>query len=292
MKLIPAALAVLLVGVPALAAAPDTSGLFDAPERTVQEALGEDAEFPRDPENPDAKRVIDCYYYSNFVVKQIDIGEKGVSRLSAAPVTTVPSKEKGQPPVRQLPPCSTAPMPGEFTVSADSWSGYFKGVKGNYMFVDADDIYNGGTGLAVFDIAKRAKIYEDLVKDKIKSVEKSGDAVIMRYRRAFAATCSVPSQGKSCWQDIVTKTGLTATTPMPDCDGAYQKAKAELAQLLCDNGESKDTVNCVAESIKALDEQKWTEAPSVIGYNAEVIIGGSAPVAKPTGGAVECWPAD
>src|SRR5262249_20801476 len=81
---------------------------------------------------------VTCYFFSTFMVKEVDLGEKGASRLSI-----VPSSKKNPP------ACSRLRDQAEKVVNPDDWSGYFKGVKGNLVFFDADDGVNGGMGFAV-----------------------------------------------------------------------------------------------------------------------------------------------
>src|SRR5215472_9635441 len=85
-----------------------------------------------------ARAQVKCYYFPGFMVKEVDEGEKGAARLAIVPHTGL------------IPKCTQAKSKSEMVVDPDEWSGYFKGVKNNYVFFDGDDGFNGGMGFAVY----------------------------------------------------------------------------------------------------------------------------------------------
>ena len=127
--------------------AKDAAGLFDKPAKVTKVPLA------ADPQNPQSKPMLSCFYFANFAVKQIDRGEVGAEQLSVVPLG-------GAEPYQ----CREANIAGEKVVDVKEWSGYFKGVKGNYVFFDADDGLNGGLGFAVFDASDGKKLFEDTTK--------------------------------------------------------------------------------------------------------------------------------
>src|ERR1700761_2785037 len=92
-----------------------------------------------------------CFYFTGFMVKQVDEGEEGAEQLSIVPAAN-PAKP---------PPCQRDNLPDEKVVPPDEWSGYFKGVKGDYVLFEAEDGVNGAVGFAVFAAASGKKLFED-----------------------------------------------------------------------------------------------------------------------------------
>src|SRR5215467_684301 len=107
---------------------------FDKPVRKQVVELGKAA-------NPlsDRHRVT-CYFFPNFMVKEVDLGEVGAERMGIVPVSPqTPGK------------CTRARSKEEIVISAKDWSGYFLGVKASYVFFSGDDLWNGARGFAIFD---------------------------------------------------------------------------------------------------------------------------------------------
>ena len=130
------------------AMAKDAAGLFDTPVKTVKVPL------PADHQNPQAQPTVSCFYFKPFAVKQIDRGEVG-AELSIVPVAAGAGEYK----------CREATAPGEIALDAKEWSGYYKGVKGGHLFLDAADGQNGGLGLAIFDARNSKKLFDDTLKN-------------------------------------------------------------------------------------------------------------------------------
>jgi hypothetical protein len=229
------------------ATAPDT--LYDKPVKVAHLPL------PRDPQNPDAKAVLSCSYYPHFMVKQVDLGEEGAEQLSIIPITGA------------RPACARANVASEKVISADDWSGYFDGVKGNYVFFSAGDGTNGGMGFAVFT-ADGKKIYEDTAK-KWSAIDVTPTGLSLKYSRVYKAKCPLRAGAGACWQKVKTDTGLT-DAKWPDCETAYTK-----------------------ELKRSPKGASIATDPSVIGYDVTVAVNGSAhKMAPTTGHATACWLAD
>ena len=255
----------------ALAAAPaSTPSLFDAATAVDKITVPAKGDKP--------KTQISCHYYPHFMVKQIDEGEVGAAQLSILP-SDGPHKPK----------CQQANAANEKVVNADDWSGYFKGVKGDFVFFDADDGVNGGLGFAVFGTDAK-KIFEDSAFGPIHEVALAGSTLTVKYQRSAAASCSVVKDGASCWTKAVTETGVPAT-PAPDCAGGYLKAKTAMARGRCD-ADRTPTQACIDKTLKELDAQKWNEAPSVFVFEAQTVIAGGKPATTALGPALACHPSD
>jgi hypothetical protein len=275
MKAILAAVSMLgLLAPTAWAATPapaKTAGLFDPPLKTQKLVL---------PANEvGAKPKLTCSIYAHFMVKQVDEGEVGATQLSIVPLAP------GAKPV-----CQRKNVAGEKVVDPKDWSGYVKGVKGDYVFFDADDGVNGGLGFAIVAAATGKKLFEDSAVGKLKSVTLTGNALTVRYARSYSGDCSVPHDGAGCWTKIATATSQTAAK-QPDCAAGYLKAKNEMAKGRCE-ADRKPGPACMAAALKELDRQKWDEAPTVIVYDAETSLTPSGATTRPLGAPSACHPSD
>jgi hypothetical protein len=243
----------VLASLVCLSGAKASAGLFDAPKKLVRLSL------PSDPANPQAKAQLSCFYYPQFMVKEIDLGELGAQQLS---ITAIASGQA-------RPGCRRENSTDEKLISSDDWSGYFWGVKGGNVFFSAEDGWNGGMGFAVFTATEGKKIFEDAAKTW-RSIQLSASGLAMRYQRVYGASCSLRAEEASCWQQIERETGLAGTSP-PDCTAAYlaeQKRTPTFAQQVLGD-------------------------PSVLDYDVNVTIDASAAKIVPVSGkALNCRPAD
>jgi hypothetical protein len=268
-------LCALLLGAalaPSVAAAAATPSVFDPPLETKKILLP--------PTKTAAKTRLTCRYYQRFMVKEVDEGEVGAAQLSIVPSAAGGAK----------PACQRANVAAEKIVDPSAWEGYFKGVKGDYVFFDASDGVNGALGFAIIGAADARKILEDTALGAFDSLALAGSTMTMRYKRSVAGDCSVPHDGASCWSKIVAATGLPER-PMPDCAAGYLKAKTEMAKGRCEAAKKSDKA-CIAAALKELDAQRWDEAPTVVVYAAETSIGGDVASTKPVGPALACHPSD
>jgi hypothetical protein len=246
----------------------DASPLFDKPLREIHTTL------PPDPDNPYFKKpLLSCYYFRNFMVKQLDFGEKGAEQLSILRYWLKDNKE---------PPCLRANATDEMVIGPREWSGYFEGVKSDFIFFVSADGSDGGSSFAVFDAVDAWKIFVDAEKVTnnatefttlalLNHPENENDAVLeLRYRRVYRAPCSLRADEKNCWSLIRHITGLMESLP-PNCSiayGAKEKAYPENATSLKTD-------------------------PSVITYDVEVVLdSGSAVRVTPVSKAMECYPAE
>jgi len=216
------------------------------------------------PSNPPGEQHIriklSCYSFPHFTVKQYDSGQKGAEWLSIAP--------RGH---GSQPACSESHGPGEKVIDGNEWSGYFRGVKGNLVFFNADDGYDGGLPFAVFDSRTGKKIFHDSAYEASMwnkrtpgglfdhlRVDKAEDGTFrLRYLRVVEAGCDLHRDRMKCWASVKSKLGLKDTL-MESCFGY---------------------------------EQISDHYDSVVGYPVEVLLT-SQPVVKTVPGPVKCWPVD
>jgi hypothetical protein len=231
------------------AVAKDTDGLFDKPVKTTKIPL------PADPQNPQTKATLSCFYFNNFAIKQIDRGEIG-AELSIVPLGAGAGEYK----------CREAAVPGEIAVDAKEWSGYFKGVKGSYVFFDADDGQNGGLGFAIYSAPGGKKLFDGTAKSW-HGVELTPSGLTLRYTRAYDAGCSLYADPAGCWAKVRQATGITQTA-VPDCAALY---KAEEKRM-------KGTPN----------QAKVASVPSVVDYEAQTVLQGGQAQVSAAPGKVAC----
>lgn len=232
-----------------ISAANAPAAFYDKPAKVVHLPL------PRDPLNPDTKPVLSCFYYPHLMVKQVDLGEKGADQISIIPISGA------------QPACMRANIVSEKMISADDWSGYFGGLKRNYVFLSAADGTNGGMGFAVFT-ADGKKVYDDVAK-QLPVIDLTAAGVILKYARVYEAKCPLRTGADACWQKLKADTGIMDAR-WPDCESAYKKALKQSPQ----------------------DTSILTD-PSVINYNVTVAINGNTHTMTPTTGhANACWLAD
>ncbi len=247
------------------------AGSFDKPLSKKSVDLGPSES------NPNIHGKVTCYYYPGFMVKEVDLGEKGAERLAivAAGKTAAP--------------CTRARSKREKVVNPDEWSGYFKGVKGNLVFFDADDGWNGGVGFAVYDAKTMKKIYEDVALGRVKFSDASGPDVSIAYTRVVDGGCNLPKEQAACWSSIQKKLSLEAAAAAPDCKAGYEKSAQAMAKARC-SGNPKADSQCMAKELP-LARQQANDASSVISYPVSVVLGPN-PALKPVAGNVGCWPSD
>ena len=208
------------------------------------------------------------------MVKQVDLGEEGAEQLSILPQL---SKDHGQP------PCLRANAKDEVLIDSKTWSGYFEGVKGNFVFFVADDGVEGGLSFAVFSGSYGSKIFEDaaisdgretaftemVAFDDSKAASES--AIKFSYRRVYVAQCSLRIDEKNCWSRIKQITGLTETSP-PNCSASYATLEKKYPN----------------------DVKAFETGASVITYDVEAVLDSrnSAVRITPVSKVIGCYPAD
>jgi hypothetical protein len=270
-----------LLACPCLAhgAAADDTAPFDRPLQTRRVVLGPSAN------SPGQQSVVRCTTYAGFLVKEIDTAEVGDDQISVLPMASAAER----------PACQAKNRPGEKIVPSDIWGGYFLGVKAGYLFLSAEDGTNGGMGFAIFRANDLTRLlFKDLAKIdhdhiQVQAISVAGDRLHLRYSRLYAATCSVQTEGASCWARIVAETHLPPT-PAPDCAAGYLRAKRDLAAGRCEALSHGGDAACVAKELQGMAD--WDSAPSVIGYDVDVLLQPAGLQMTAAGAAGSCWPSD
>lgn len=242
---------------------------FDKPVRKQRINL------KRTPDQTTDRARVTCYFFPNFMVKEVDMGEVGAERLGILPVTP---QSTGK--------CVRARGKEEIVIPAEQWSGYFMGVKKDYIFLSGSDLWNGATPFAIFDAATGKKLFEDSAKE-ISFVTRPDQTIAMRYLRVVSDDCFI-LKNAACWQRMASKYGLDAAT-LPDCRKGYDASAEEMAKGRC-TAQRAPLAACLKKE-RPLALKQALDSPSVISYPVEVELG-ATPTAKPTGAAVGCWPAD
>ncbi len=246
---------------------------FDRPAQTQRATI----------KQGDDKKEIRCFTFAHLMVKEIDAGEVGDEQISFLPVAS---------PGEKL-PCQAKAAANERVISGDTWSGYFLGAKGDYVFLSAEDGVNGGLGFAVYRGADTTSIFQDSVKfdrDRLQfqTVATDGGGLKLRYTRVYSAKCSVQTEGAGCWTQIAAATHLPPL-PAPDCAAGYKRAKQEMAAARCEAQSRRNNAACLKAEI---DRQSADDAaPSVVDYVVDVSLGSSQTI-TPAGNALSCRPSD
>lgn len=220
---------------------------------------------------------VSCYFFADFMVKEVDMGEKGASRLAIVPIA------KGA-----VPRCTRYRSKTEKVVNSKTWSGYFKGVKNSLVFFDAADGDNGGLWFAVYDSKTGKEIFKDAAVGDIDFTESPDKQLSLKYMRVVDGECVVPKEKAGCWDRIKETIGLESA-PMPDCEKTYEESAVSLAKERC-QAQNTNNPECLTRETKLAREQ-WSDASSIISYPVEVLLA-PQPVIKPIAGTMKCWPAD
>lgn len=227
--------------------------------------------------SPGAHAKVTCYFFHAFMIKEIDLGEKGAERLAIVPG----AKNK-------MHTCSRMREDGEKDINPDDWTGYFKGVRGSLVFFDADDGVNGGMGFAVFDAKTGKKLWDDVALGDLEIDGNADKEVFLRYTRVVDGGCIIPKEQSACWEKIKSKFSL-GDANAPDCKAGYEKSALDMAKGRC-QAQSNDSETCLDKEL-LLARQQANESPSVVSYAVKVSLT-AQPAVEPTGGEVRCWPAD
>jgi len=159
-----------------------------------------------------------CFAYPNFLIKEFDEHELGDTSISIAYSRDSSSL-----------PCSREKLSSEKEYR--DWNGYFSGVKGNLVFIDGAETFNGGQPFLIFDAVSGKKLFEDswaANKGSRFHIDSGPEGLTMRYTRIEIMGCSLQRSGLQCWNLIRHNTGLNEQSP-PKCDnpGAYTAPNAD-----------------------------------------------------------------
>jgi hypothetical protein len=187
---------------------------FDKPVRKTVVNLGRSPYLM--PNNP-ARIQLSCFYYPDFMVKELNNpGLKGVRWVTITPVTN-----------EDLPACRLTHASTE-RFMAKAWWG-FEGVKGSLLFLGAaDGDGNGGMPFRILDLKTGIKIFEDSARGigHLEFVQASDESISLRYFRVVGGDCSIPKDGMSCWSKFRRRYGLALAT-VPKCTGYRHEGERE-----------------------------------------------------------------
>lgn len=228
--------------------------VFEKPTKVTSAAL------PPDSYNPTFKHTRNCYYYPGTMVKELNYrDEKGAHRLSLVPI-----------PVNEKPPSCDADNAREIILS--KLSGYYLGKRGAAFFFEWADGSNGGMPFVAYT-AFGNQILEDSrelsERNAIRSVRMDATELVVRFRRAWVAPCSLYADPAGCWKTIMAQTGIAARA-RPDCRALYE-------------AEMKRTSNYAADIAKS---------PTMIGYEVEARASRGKTRFTALPGRVTCWLGD
>lgn len=244
---------------------------FDRPLSKKTVALG------RSPSRSGRRAKVNCYVYPTFMVKEVDLGEKGADRLAIIPV------RRGV-----VQPCTRTRNRAEMVINPDEWTGYFKGAKGKLVFFDADDGWNGGMGFIIYDARTGKKVFEDSAVGDLDFLPPQAGQITLKYTRIIDSQCNAPKDEAACWTHIKKTIGVESPA-LPDCKKAYEESAQKLAKGRCE-AQKSNTPQCVDKEIQLARDQT-SQANSIIAYPVEVTLG-QQPAIKGIPGDLKCWPSD
>lgn len=223
----------------------EDTGQFDRATRAEVELAEANTGFDR-------KGKLTCLRYPNFALKELDLGEKGAAGIYIA-------SSEG--------PCQLNPTLDRKI--EDDTAGYLWGAVGPYAFFRGADGWNGGMPFVVYDARTGSRLTEDVIAGEFSLLSLAGEELTLRYRRTFAASCSLLAAPDACAATIRKELGLAADRPLPDCRPAYQPA-------------------IDADPNAAKDIEAW---PSVIDYPVERKLSSSGTTFVAADGDLTCRPA-
>lgn len=269
-----AALFALAVASSASAASYDGEAPFEKAAETRTTKLG-----PADTE-PSSDKEVRCFYFSRLMVKEIDerdIGDTEIAYDITGPGQTVPD-------------CAAQAIPGERKLQGDE--SYFWGVAADRLFLIDADGANGTIGFRIYEPQSSRELFHDTIKlnSRLREVTEEAGKLHLSYTRAVTGSCSVVTDGETCWRAITRKMEMPETPP-PDCRGGYEAALQHQAEEAC-RDEGSDKAECL-EREKKDRSTGWQAAPSVVSYDVDVTVGSADEVARAfSGGPIACWPSD
>jgi hypothetical protein len=269
-----AAFWVLAAASPAAAASYDGAPPFEKAADTRTVKLG-----PAETEPPSDKEVR-CFYFARLMVKEIDerdVGDTEISYDITGPGQTVPD-------------CAAQATPGERKLQGGE--SYFWGVAADRLFLIDADGTNGTIGFRMYEPQSSRELFHDTIKldSRLREVTEQAGKLHLSYTRAVTGSCSVVTDGETCWRAITRKMEMPETPP-PDCRAGYEAALRRLAEAAC-REQSGDKAECL-EREKKDRSPGWDAAPSVVSYDVDVTVGPTDEVARSfSGGPIACWPAD
>lgn len=153
-------------------------------------------------------RTLTCDYYSEFMVKELDLGEEGATWFAIVP------SHPGHPPA-----CTRSRSVGEKFIPGREWCGYFTGAKANYVFLNACSAHNAALDFAIYDARTGRRVFEDTAVDSMAGgvqFRRAADGgILLTYARVALFNCTLPAEKDVCWRRIRSQLGLAdAAAPL------------------------------------------------------------------------------
>jgi hypothetical protein len=131
--------------------------------------------------------------------------------------------------------------------------GHFAGVAGDYIVVDGDDKTEGVVDFQLFEIATGKEVYRGKRNpaEEFHLARKDGVTGVVYFTKVKAICELAAADGPACWKKIIEQNSLPKFLPMPDCKGAFEKAKVALHEpaLVTARARVKDVKNPTVEFI-------------------------------------------
>jgi len=182
-----------------------------------------------------ARNTLTCYWYPTVMVKQYDTNQKGAEWLSFIRIAA-----------NTHPECTLTHVLGEKVFDKGSeWTGYFAGVKEDFVFFDDDDGYDGGMRFVVYDSRTGTKIFEDAEClrgwyaknppfapfNRMRISKVQGGPVTLKYLRVEQADCDLRDDKASCWDHVRVKIDVKSSEA-PVCFGYNDIPVGALASMV------------------------------------------------------------
>ena len=197
----------------------------------------------------DAAGQTTCTFYKDMMVR-----ESGTDTPDPNDATLVRGKVSR---------CDTTRRPDDVALKTEGYS--LLGRKGSFLFFGATDP-NGAVPFKVIDVSGRVIFEDGTAADRgIQSVAVEKDALRLRYRRGFNASCSLMQNTADCWSKVV----------------AEGKLPQDMAQPV-------PSAKLCAASYKA--EKAPADDPSIVMYDVEMSVDASGQSHVLSHGAVSCAP--
>ena len=216
---------VLLLVVGSLCAQTDRASLDEGFDKPVKKTVVDFGPSPYYRPSQHVRKKLTCYYYSTFIVKQYDEGQKGAEWLSVVPLAHAG--------------CTRTHSQGENILTWREWSGYFWGAKERYAVFMAPDGEDGGLPFAVFDVKTGRKLFEDAslldyyqktlqIKNAFRISGGPDQITRLTYLRVVRAGCNLKTGQAECWNKARAAFGITQTD-IPVCSRYEPQAEWESA---------------------------------------------------------------
>ena len=231
--------------------------------------------------DPGSSKEVRCFYFPSVMVKEIDEGEIGDQQISYILLG----------PGQTIPDCAEKAIAGERKLPAEE--SYFWGVAADSLFLIDADSANRTIGFRIYEPQSSRELFHDTIKldSRLRDATMKTGKLRLSYTRAVTGYCSVVTGGETCWRAIAGKMQMPETPPPPDCSAGYEAALRRLAEEAC-KAQSGEKAECLERETKERSTG-WEAAPSVVGYDVDVVVGPTDEVARTfSGGPIACWPSD